>query len=106
MMTSVPKELIPGQVSRLDKPVHFSMYAVLGWLLARQVQVPASRWAAPAVALLIASGFGAIDEWHQQFIPGRTTDHADWQADTLGAAAGALVSVLYFRRRARTITTE
>ncbi len=105
-MTSVPKELIPGQVSSFDKAVHFSMYGVLGWLLARQVTLPARRWMTPALALIIASGFGAVDEWHQRFIPGRTTDHADWMADTLGAAAGALAFTFSIRRRARPLTTE
>ena len=38
-----------------------------------------------------ASLFGASDEFHQSFVPGRDTDVFDWVADTLGATAGALV---------------
>jgi VanZ family protein len=35
---------------------------------------------------LVVSAFGASDEWHQSFVPGRFTDFWDWLADTLGAA--------------------
>ena len=30
--------------------------------------------------------FGATDEWHQSFVPGRASEVKDWVADTLGAA--------------------
>ena len=38
-------------------------------------------------AWLIAVAFGAVDEWHQSFTPGRTTELIDWLFDALGAAA-------------------
>lgn len=104
--TSMPSDIVPTQVSAVDKAAHFSMYAVLGWLLTRHATQPAGRWLAPALALIVASGFGAIDEWHQQYIPGRSTEYADWQADTLGGAAGAIVYAIFSRRGARTLSNE
>jgi VanZ family protein len=49
----------------------------------------------------MASAFGASDEFHQAFVPGRTADVADWMADTLGAAIGALVATFALRRPGR-----
>jgi VanZ family protein len=70
------------------------MYGVLAALLTRVVQVDFGRWRAVIVGIAIASAFGAADEWHQRFIPGRSTELADWEADSLGACAGALAAVL------------
>jgi VanZ family protein len=97
--TSMPSELVPAQVSSFDKVAHFGMYAILAWLLARHGTEVAGRWVAMVLAIIVASGFGAVDEWHQQYIPGRSTELADWQADTLGAAVGALVYAVFSRRR-------
>jgi len=104
--TSLPSDMLPSQVTLFDKAAHFSMYAVLAWLLTGHATQPAGRWMAAALALIVAAGFGAIDEWHQQYIPGRSTEFADWEADTLGAAVGAFGYAIFRGRRARTITTE
>jgi VanZ family protein len=50
-------------------------------------------------ALAATSLFGAADEWHQQFIPGRSQDVADWLADTLGAGIGVLTAAALRSRR-------
>jgi hypothetical protein len=58
----------------------------------------------PAFALLltalIGSAYGAIDEFHQYFVPGRSCDVWDWLADTLGALLGALAIMILVRMRA------
>ena len=41
-------------------------------------------------ALLIAIGYGAIDELGQIPIPGRNADAVDWLADVAGAVAGVM----------------
>jgi VanZ family protein len=51
------------------------------------------------LAVAIAVAFGAADEWHQGFIPGRSTDPADWRADSVGAAGGAIIFALFSRIR-------
>jgi VanZ family protein len=45
--------------------------------------------------------WGALDEAHQEWIPGRRTDSADLAADIAGATVGALLGGDSFRRRSR-----
>jgi VanZ family protein len=96
---SNPLPFLPPEIFLYDKLLHAAEYAVLGALL-----VPALRLAGlrpvPALvaAVLVASFFGATDEIHQFFVPGRNADVADWLADALGAAIGALGATLALRR--------
>jgi MYXO-CTERM domain-containing protein len=48
------------------------------------------------------SFYGASDEVHQSFVPGRDSDVLDWRADTIGgaAAAGLLLAWAIIRRSA------
>ena len=43
-------------------------------------------------ALIITIGYGAFDEIHQWFVPGRWAELADWYADSIGAFAGVAAS--------------
>ncbi len=97
--TSVP---IPGTFtsaspSYADKVVHGALYAVLAWLACRALRGWSVRAAIGTFA--VTSIFGAVDEWHQRFIPGRDPTTEDWIADTLGAGAGILVFQTARRRR-------
>lgn len=86
----VPGPELPG----FDKAAHFGAYAVLGWLLAfaaERSRLP--LWVAVVLGLL----YGASDEIHQVFVPGRAPDVLDWFADAAGIAAATFV---YVRRRA------
>ena len=97
--TSLPQEAVPVQTSKIDKILHFSIYTVFSFLLTRQISEITSRWRSALIAVVLAVVFGALDEWHQRFIPGRSTEFADWQADSLGAVVGALGAVAILRRR-------
>jgi VanZ family protein len=61
-----------------------------------------ARWAfnglprASLLAVLLVSAFGATDEWHQSFTPGRRAALDDWAVDT-AAAALALYAWTRFR---------
>ena len=89
--TSVPGESVPATgIAGIDKVVHFLLYAVLGALTARAL--PAARRVRHVVLSLLAiSAFAALDEWHQQIIPGRSADLADWAADVTGASFAMLL---------------
>ena len=85
----------------IDKLYHFIEYAILGGLLAwafvkaKPPIVPSGLiW---SLAALISILYGASDEWHQTFVPGRFATLADWVADVLGSIAGVLVVYLYYR---------
>lgn len=70
-----------------DKLLHATEYAVLAVLFYRAFRGEGLGWAQAALlALLASSVYGATDEWHQAFVPPRTSDVRDWMADTLGAA--------------------
>lgn len=79
-----------------DKLAHFAVYAVLGLLLARGAA--ASRLS-PLWAVVLGVAYGASDEIHQHFVPGRAAEAADWAADSLGVLAGVrALSQLKLRR--------
>jgi VanZ family protein len=92
---SDPLPFLPPEILLQDKLLHAAEYALLGGLLVPALRATGLR---PRVALLaavvVASAFGATDELHQSFVPGRSADVADWVADTLGAAVGAVVGAL------------
>jgi VanZ family protein len=105
VFTSIPDlGTLPGDVS--DVSLHSLGYALLGALLLRGFAQ--ARWrgvTAGAVLLAIASAaaYGAFDEWHQRYVPGRTADVRDLAADAIGAsaAAGALWAWGIIRRFGR-----
>ncbi|HEX8275193.1 MAG TPA: VanZ family protein [Longimicrobiaceae bacterium] len=89
-----PSVAIPGFWSA-DKVLHFGAYALLGFLAAHGA---AGSGLGPRWAAAIGCLYGASDEIHQAFVPGRSADPADWVADALGVLAGTFV---YARLRAR-----
>ncbi|HEX2189820.1 MAG TPA: VanZ family protein [Longimicrobiaceae bacterium] len=68
-----------------DKLLHFGAYALLGFLLAHGAAASGLR---PGWAVALGWLYGASDELHQGFVPGRSMDPADWAADALGVLAG------------------
>jgi len=87
--TSWPSVSVGPDVQHLDKVVHFTAYAVLSALMLRATLTP-REWGTVAMIIAMVSVFGAVDEWHQSFIPRRSMSFADWIADSMGALAGAL----------------
>ena len=87
----------------IDKLYHFIEYAILGTLLAwafvkaKPAVVPSKFIWVLAAGLSIL--YGASDEWHQTFVPGRCATLADWVADVLGSIAGVLAVYLYYRKK-------
>lgn len=81
---TLPAELDNG----LDKAAHFGAFAILGALLAHGALASRLRYLWPVLVGLL---YAASDELHQQFVPGRAPDPADWVADALGVAAGCFI---------------
>lgn len=86
----------------LDKIVHFCIFAALGWFLARGMYLARTGalsrhyglW-----AMLIGTVFGASDEWHQSFVPGRHADWADLLADVLGIISAVILYNVFQKRK-------
>ena len=76
-----------------DKLLHVVVYAGLGVVLARALS---RGWTRPITAriafhtALIATLYGASDEFHQAFVPNRDIEVLDLMADAAGAALAAL----------------
>jgi len=77
----------------LDKVAHFFEFALQGFLLS--VGFFNAFSLSPAVkstlALLTGLSMGILDEFHQLFVPQRTSDIRDALADAAGIVAGILV---------------
>jgi len=106
-LSSMPIQVDFDRVPFRDKGVHFAEYAMLGALFAHGLRTTLETQRGFVVwvfAALAATLWGAIDEIHQAFVPGRNSDVRDLTADALGAMAGAAVYLLvrYRRERART----
>jgi VanZ family protein len=99
---SRPLPFLPSAVLSEDKLLHLAEYSALGLLLFHALGTggrPPVR--AAALALLLASLYGASDEIHQYFVPDRSCDVFDWMADTAGGALGAGFAAFLRLRRAR-----
>jgi VanZ family protein len=102
-LSSLPATGVPGGVP--DWLLHGLEYGALGFTLARAAGGGLRRRpgvSAVGVAVLVGSLYGATDEWHQSFVPGRTPAAGDLAADAAGSLAGALAAVAASRLRHRT----
>ena len=88
-----PKDM-PTLLPHQDKVIHFVFYAggacALAGALVGSFSLRGTWLLAATVAALALAG--ALDEYNQQFVPGRQgMDPYDWAADIFGAACGVVV---------------
>jgi VanZ family protein len=76
-----------------DKLAHFTAYGAIAALLA----VGTAR-RQPLCLILLVSLVGALDEWHQVYLPGRSSDITDFLTDVV-AAIVAITLVDWLRLR-------
>ena len=93
-LTSLPSGMaITVDVS--DKLNHFGAYGLLSVLLfltlTFQMKYPFLKKNANWLTVLIASGYGILDELHQMLVPGRSAEFLDWLADFTGSFLGVLI---------------
>lgn len=97
VLTSIPLDTMP-KVGISDKFNHFAAYLVLSVLLylslSFQDKYPVLKTYSFVFTILIASFYGALDEIHQAFIPGRLAEWFDWLADVAGSITGT--TLIYF----------
>jgi len=81
-------------IGHFDKLLHIGEYAILGFLFARALAGGQNSLASLRViglTLLFVVFFGAGDEWHQSFVPGRDMSGGDLLADCVGGLFGAFI---------------
>jgi len=87
------------------KCAHVAEYSVFALLLWRAIRKPAKdvfrpwNWRETRLALLLVMLYAATDEFHQQFVPTRTSLVSDVFIDTGGGAAALLALWLIGRWR-------
>jgi len=94
-LTSIPNPEFGPTFPGADKIAHFGFYGVAGFLFVLWRR-EAGKGAAVAVvfAAIFAALLGAVDEFHQQWIPGRSMELLDWVADFAGGTAGGFCSAV------------
>lgn len=101
ILTSLPSESLPS-VEISDKLNHFLAFFVLGFFLnltlKYQSKFPTLKKNILLITVIIASGYGLLDELHQLFVPGRSAEVLDWVADFIGAISGSLLAEVIYRK--------
>jgi VanZ family protein len=82
------------------KSGHVIEYAILAILAVRAIRQdqPVWEWRAAGTAILLCIPYAASDEWHQSFVPSRTSDWHDVVIDTGGILLGIGLAWLMARR--------
>lgn len=108
--SSIPSDRIPDlSVFRFDKAIHFTIYFLFAFFTYRalryQHRFPIFARHALLFTVLLIALYGASDEFHQLFVPGRQADILDLLADTMGACF--LVAGVWWKHRfGSTIRTD
>ncbi|HID56283.1 TPA: VanZ family protein [Candidatus Poribacteria bacterium] len=95
---------LPSPDPRLLKPDklwHFLEYMILGLLAYRAFRSASKAWVGEhpyLTTLLFVIIFGATDEIHQSFVPGRNASPFDWMADIVGGILAMGVMKIQDRR--------
>ena len=78
---------VPTGPENSDKVFHFFEYflfATLLWRAFRSAHFRRHRIQRALVVFLVGAVYAATDEFHQLFVPGRTSSVFDWMADVAG----------------------
>ena len=98
--SSIPGKAIPGLFPNEDVLYHFSVYVILSLFFFRALRGSVSGWGILKLMLVTAVFcvlYGATDELHQLFTPGRSCSIIDVGVDSLGVLAGSVCGGIYAR---------
>lgn len=101
LLTSWPNPpSVPAGGIPLDKVTHLLLYAVEAFLLYCAIAWkgrPGFAWSRILILIGTMAAWGALDEAHQEWVPGRMMDSADFFADVAGATVGAFLAAAMAR---------
>ena len=106
---SAQHDLSPPDFPSSDKVAHFLEYGMLGMPWARAARASWPDWT--FLLLLVSTTFftglyGVTDEWHQFYVPGRSSDWHDALADVCGGTFGGTGYLFGLRLLARRTKTS
>jgi VanZ family protein len=91
------------EILKYDKVIHTIFYFIFGVLLFRAFETknasPGFPWKRLLLMMIAIMIYGASDEYHQHFVPGRTMDVYDWIADSSGGVFALIVVTIDSIRR-------
>ncbi len=93
-------DLTPGAPGLQEVLGHWAVFGVLAalwWWALWGIGVPQAL----PYALLITVLYGALDEFHQSFVPNRVPSIGDWLVDLAGAISGLLILQTWLWRTRR-----
>ena len=109
ILTTIPADEVPQLFENQDKYEHFIAYCGLAILLSlalyfqkKSVLISSKAF---LFALLFILTYGAVDELHQLFVPGRYCDFYDWLADSSGGILGIGIIYLFVRKMSKSNST-
>jgi len=83
-------------IPNFDKFLHMVEYGILSYLMIRALtgsEVKLTHGKLIMLAVAFATLYGASDEIHQIFVPGRSADIFDLLADFIGASAAGVLKI-------------
>jgi len=106
LLSSTPGAYLPKMPSEdwnfwAHRVAHIGEYSVLGVLFLRAFSYKRARIGIPIILFLSVFMFlfGAFDEWHQSFVPGRHSQLIDANFDTICGALGMFGYLVWVRCR-------
>ncbi len=98
MMTPEQVELGHHLVRKAGHVTEYAVLSALFWFALRQPRLdpdtePGNRspWPTISLAVLLSTGYAALDEYHQSFTPSRTASWSDVAIDAGGAVFGLVL---------------
>jgi VanZ family protein len=106
-LTSIPDPAFGPTFPGADKIAHFGFYGVAGFLFVLwRREIGAGAAVAVVWSAIFAALLGAVDEYHQQWIPGRSMELLDWAVDFAGGTAGGFCSAVAASMLPRLLTPK
>jgi len=91
--STFPVSLSKGGYDVVSSLAHVGLYFILAVIVIEAgIASGYKRRQALAVALIVCALYGASDEWHQNFVPGREMGLSDWLLDVLAA----LIAIFFY----------
>ncbi len=103
LIPDISLETIAAVQFAVRKAAHVTEYGILAFLVSRALHAGSGvfLWRNGVIALGVAAGYAALDEYHQSFVASRTGSPRDVLIDAAGAALGILIYRWAWHRRGR-----